>query len=157
MQWKLPATLSNFIQRAGRTARGRGRKGLAVLLVEPSAYKVDLINTPNASTTKRRQRTKKLKPGAKANASGTAVENITAPKGRRTRAQEAVIKAYAISHGIERRSSRCDDAPPVGVQPQFSPVRDDEGLFVFVQSVQCRRKVWAEVFENDPETLGESI
>jgi len=41
VQWKLPGTLSMFIQRAGRAARARGRKGLAVLLVERSAYALD--------------------------------------------------------------------------------------------------------------------
>ncbi|KAI0806299.1 P-loop containing nucleoside triphosphate hydrolase protein [Irpex lacteus] len=153
VQWKLPATLSNFIQRAGRAARGRGRKGLAVLLVEPSAYKVDLITTPEASTTKRRQRKKKLKPGEKTNTSGTSVEGGAARKSRRTRAQEAALKAYAIAHGVERGSSKLDDALPTGVQPHSDPDRDDEGLLVFVQSVQCRREVWASVFENDPKAL----
>ncbi|KAI0350724.1 P-loop containing nucleoside triphosphate hydrolase protein, partial [Trametes cingulata] len=36
IQWKLPATMSNFIQRAGRAARGKNRTGVAVLLVEKS-------------------------------------------------------------------------------------------------------------------------
>ncbi|KAI0761242.1 P-loop containing nucleoside triphosphate hydrolase protein [Irpex lacteus] len=129
VQWKLPSTLSSFIQRAGGAAR-----------VEPSAYKVDIVTTPEASTTKRRRRTKKVKPGEGA---GT-VPTI----GQRTRAQEAALKAYAIAHGVARGSSKLEDAPPAGAQPQFSPDRDDEGLLVF-----CRRKVWAEVFENDPNTL----
>lgn len=38
IQWKLPDCVSTFVQRAGRAARGPGTKGLAVLLVEPSAY-----------------------------------------------------------------------------------------------------------------------
>lgn len=41
VQWKLPGTLSMFIQRAGRAARAQNRKGLAVLLVEKSAYGLD--------------------------------------------------------------------------------------------------------------------
>jgi superfamily II DNA helicase RecQ len=42
-QWKLPTTVSAFVQRAGRTARGSGRKGLAVLLVQPTVYEADLF------------------------------------------------------------------------------------------------------------------
>jgi hypothetical protein len=38
VQWKLPSNLSSFVQRAGHAARARGRTGLAVLLVEPTAF-----------------------------------------------------------------------------------------------------------------------
>lgn len=38
VQWKLPALLSLFVQRGGCAARASGRTGLAVLLVEKSAY-----------------------------------------------------------------------------------------------------------------------
>ncbi|KAJ6472905.1 P-loop containing nucleoside triphosphate hydrolase protein [Mycena vitilis] len=41
VQWKLPGSVSIFVQRAGRAGRRRGSTGLAVLLVEPSAYGVD--------------------------------------------------------------------------------------------------------------------
>ncbi|KAJ8456418.1 hypothetical protein ONZ51_g12136 [Trametes cubensis] len=42
IQWKLPKTFSNFVQHAGRAARSRNCNGMAVLLVERSAYSVDL-------------------------------------------------------------------------------------------------------------------
>lgn len=58
VQWKLPATFSNFIQRAGRAARGRGCNGLAVLLVEKPAYNVDLV-TDSASTSRGKKKKKK--------------------------------------------------------------------------------------------------
>ncbi|TFK17586.1 P-loop containing nucleoside triphosphate hydrolase protein [Coprinopsis marcescibilis] len=38
VQWKLPSSLSAFVQRAGQAARQASRTGLAVLLVEKSAY-----------------------------------------------------------------------------------------------------------------------
>ena len=38
VQWKLPEKFSSFIQRAGRAARDHTRVGVAILLVEPSAY-----------------------------------------------------------------------------------------------------------------------
>jgi len=41
VQWKLPTTVSSFVQRAGRAARGSGRTGIAVLLVEKTVYDAD--------------------------------------------------------------------------------------------------------------------
>ncbi|THH15238.1 hypothetical protein EUX98_g9497 [Antrodiella citrinella] len=49
VQWKLPKTLSSWIQRAGRVARGRGRSGIAVLLVERAAYSPDRAKPPGES------------------------------------------------------------------------------------------------------------
>ncbi|KAH7907966.1 P-loop containing nucleoside triphosphate hydrolase protein [Hygrophoropsis aurantiaca] len=43
VQWKLPGSISTFVQRAGRAARAKGRTGIAVLLVEQSAFEVDLL------------------------------------------------------------------------------------------------------------------
>ncbi|KAH9172320.1 P-loop containing nucleoside triphosphate hydrolase protein [Lactarius sanguifluus] len=40
VQWKLPEKLSSFVQRAGQAARGPNTVGLAVLLVEPTAYSI---------------------------------------------------------------------------------------------------------------------
>ncbi|KAI0041674.1 P-loop containing nucleoside triphosphate hydrolase protein, partial [Auriscalpium vulgare] len=44
VQWKTPPTLSAWVQRAGRAARGPGRQGLAIMLVERSAFEVDPSN-----------------------------------------------------------------------------------------------------------------
>ncbi|KAF5335869.1 hypothetical protein D9758_017235 [Tetrapyrgos nigripes] len=40
--WKLPGSVSAFVQRAGRAARDPNHKGLAVLLVEKTAYSINL-------------------------------------------------------------------------------------------------------------------
>ncbi|KAJ7082951.1 P-loop containing nucleoside triphosphate hydrolase protein, partial [Mycena belliarum] len=40
VQWKAPANLSSWVQRAGRAARGPGTVGMAILLVEKSAFEV---------------------------------------------------------------------------------------------------------------------
>ncbi|KAJ7797569.1 hypothetical protein B0H14DRAFT_3157424 [Mycena olivaceomarginata] len=40
VQWKAPQNLSSWIQQAGRAARGPGTNGMAVMLVEKSAFKV---------------------------------------------------------------------------------------------------------------------
>lgn len=43
VQWKMPGSVSIFVQRAGRGARKRGRTALAVLLVESVMYEYDQI------------------------------------------------------------------------------------------------------------------
>ncbi|KAJ7191550.1 P-loop containing nucleoside triphosphate hydrolase protein [Mycena pura] len=40
VQWKLPKNLSSWVQRAGRVARARGSTGMAVMLVERTAFEV---------------------------------------------------------------------------------------------------------------------
>ncbi len=135
VQWKLPATFSNWIQRAGRAARGRGRTGLAVLLVEKSAYNTDLVNQAAASTTGTSAAKKKKKPAARESNGGVKMD----PKETRE---------YARAHGATRGGTLKNDQPPDGEQPLLNPEAADEGLLTFVQSVQCRRKVWAEAFES---------
>ncbi|KAJ7248081.1 P-loop containing nucleoside triphosphate hydrolase protein [Mycena rebaudengoi] len=44
VQWKAPKTLSSWIQRAGRAARKGGTEGLAVMIVEKSAFEVNLLD-----------------------------------------------------------------------------------------------------------------
>ncbi|KAI0687404.1 hypothetical protein BC835DRAFT_1419877 [Cytidiella melzeri] len=131
VQWKLPATLSNFIQRASCAACGHGRKGLAVLLVERSAYHQDFLSQHSAAVLgkeKRRRRGKR----ALADPPGTSA----APQAKKMRAETARLKKYAIEHGVDRGSLKLRDNPPTGVQPHFDPDSNDEGLLLFVQSVE---------------------
>lgn len=77
---------------------------------------------------------------------------------KKTRADIAAIKKYAIAHGVERGGSSAKrDALPTGDQPPLNPDSSDENLLVFVQSVLCRRRVWAEIFENSLNSIGEYI
>lgn len=145
MQWKLPATFSNLIQRAGRTARGNGRIGLAVLLVERSAYSVNLCageHQPSRNTGKGKQQ------------ASTTKSSASKLPGRRS---AAVAKTYAEEHGILRGSCACTDDIPTGQQPPLDLEAADEGLLAFVQSTSCRRRVWAEAFDNDPEKLAPTV
>ncbi|KAH9850248.1 hypothetical protein C2E23DRAFT_835629, partial [Lenzites betulinus] len=141
VQWKLPATFSNFIQRAGRAARGRGRQGLAVLLVEKSAYNTDIVsqngmtNVSGKPERKRRGRAAKA-PVPKATETASGVKRD--PKEARD---------YARSHGAARGASTCADAAPDGLEPVLAFDSSDEGLLAFVQAVSCRRKLWAKAFD----------
>ncbi|KAI0723618.1 P-loop containing nucleoside triphosphate hydrolase protein [Earliella scabrosa] len=134
VQWKLPKTLSSFVQRAGRAARSKNRTGLAVLLVERAAYSVDLREAPpddtSTKSTARRQKKTKTRQNPK-------VANRAAPKG------------YAQEHGVDRggpkkQDSVCRTADP----PNVNHDADDEGLLAFVQAITCRRKIWADIFDS---------
>ncbi|KAI0344969.1 P-loop containing nucleoside triphosphate hydrolase protein [Trametopsis cervina] len=142
VQWKTPTTLSHFVQRAGRAARGHGQIGLAVLLVEPTAFHIDLTTTAlNLPAKQSRQQRDKRDTTAG-----------SPPTARKTRAAAAASKAYAIAHGLRRGGTPAtNDGPPTGTQPAFDPEADDEGMLLFIQSTICRRQVWLSVFENNCE------
>ena len=78
------------------------------------------------------------------------------PQPKKTAAERREAKAYARRHGAERGSLKNQDAVPPGVETPLNLVADDEGLCAFVQTTQCRQKIWAEVFDNDPENLRKS-
>lgn len=132
MQWKLTKTFSNWIQRAGRAARGRGRTGLAVLLVEPSAYARKATDTSRDEEPHHKGR-------------GKTVKGKVAT--RKTASEKKMLKEYARSHGVKRGSCERLDERPSGVHPPFNPDANDEGLLRFVQATECRRTVWAEMYE----------
>lgn len=94
-----------------------------MLLVEPSAYAV-LPSSENEPSHGRKG------------------------KGKQTLAEKAVLKEWAISHGVKRGGSSGNDNVPVGKAPVLDVCAADEGLLVFVQSVTCRRKIWAQIFES---------
>lgn len=58
------------------------------------------------------------------------------------------MKEWAITHGLKRGGSSGNDNVPTGKSPVVDACAADEGLLAFVQSVTCRRKIWAEVFES---------
>ncbi|KAH7917338.1 P-loop containing nucleoside triphosphate hydrolase protein [Leucogyrophana mollusca] len=111
IQWKLPSSLSSFVQRAGRAARAKGRKGLAVLLVESSAYEIDLsvVTQPEGST--------------EGNTKGGKGKSKTNKKGK------GAGKLHAQSRGVKRGSRGGEnDAIFVREQPALDPQSTDEGL-----------------------------
>ncbi|THH21622.1 hypothetical protein EUX98_g8320 [Antrodiella citrinella] len=132
VQWKLPKTLSSWIQRAGCVARGRGRSGIAVLLVERAAYSPD----------------KAKPPGESAGATSTGKATVSANKscyGRGRKSQKTQgggsgsanaakeIKEYAKAHGLERGGTKQNDEIPTGKQPTLDVEASDKGLSAFVQ------------------------
>ncbi|EIW73976.1 P-loop containing nucleoside triphosphate hydrolase protein, partial [Coniophora puteana RWD-64-598 SS2] len=130
VQWGLPKTLSSFVQRAGRAARGRGKVGLAVLLCEPSAYMVDLTKAP-ASAPRKKGAPSKLTTDAAASA------------------REA-SRAYAVAHGRNRGGLSRQDDLLTAQEPEVDLDTPDEGLLYFIQTTACRRRILTKVFDNPP-------
>jgi hypothetical protein len=50
VQWKAPEAVSTFVQRARHAARNPNKNGLAVLLVEKSAYNLNVSSKSQKST-----------------------------------------------------------------------------------------------------------
>ena len=139
VQWKLPGSVSTFVQHAGRAARASGRTGLAVLLVEQSAYGVDLdsdvveavlINIPRKRS---KRKPKKNAPGAM---------------------ETSKLSAWVQKKAAEARGSKrgCGDgnhdAIFVKEQPRLDVLQADEGLLTFVQTGKCRRLVLTIIYGN---------
>lgn len=126
VQWKLPQSLSSFVQRA---ARSSGHTGKAVLLVERPVYSLDQHETVVPKGSRK-----------KSNAEPSIVVQAKRRKERTTYAQKCgVLRGdYEGQH----------DSSLWAVEPALDEQAEDEGLTVFVQTDQCRRKFLQKVFES---------
>ena len=101
-----------------------------MLLVEKSAYDVDLTaaaNQTKKSTTKRK---------------GKVREATEYPKSK--------DKNYAINHGVLRGVfGGASDKIPVRIEVPLDLLSLDEGLYTLVQTTECRRKVLALIYANE--------
>lgn len=115
-----------------RAARRPGHKGLAVLLVEPSAYLINIEKPAGSQEVA-------VKGSSRSAARAKCVQaESTIVKAATTRAP----KGYAEAHGSKRSTTEQLDSPPgEPSQPPLDVEAEDEGLLVFVQTTKCRRKV----------------
>ncbi|KAF8061542.1 P-loop containing nucleoside triphosphate hydrolase protein [Lyophyllum atratum] len=138
VQWKVPKSISAFVQRAGRAARAL-EKGLAVLLAEPSVYSTVL--NEHGGRSKPKPQAKRGKP---TNATLVLVDKVTAEE---TKAK----RNYAIARGVKRGGAdKKHDAVLVRDCPPIDPEAEDEGLVSLVQSGTCRRAILTKVYNNKP-------
>ncbi|KAJ7038353.1 P-loop containing nucleoside triphosphate hydrolase protein [Mycena alexandri] len=134
VQWKLPASMSLFVQRAGRAARASGRTGVAILLVEPSAYGIDLAEVVAAKVQ-----------GGKGKKKGDKEKETAAEKREKAKRK----KEYAKMRGVQRGAAGGRHDTIFAVEtPMLDPEAQDEGLLVFVQTTKCRRAVLTEIYDN---------
>ncbi|KAF8145811.1 P-loop containing nucleoside triphosphate hydrolase protein [Mycena galopus ATCC 62051] len=137
VQWKLPGSVSIFVQRAGRAARAPGRTGLAVLLVEQSAYGIDLEE----------EVVSKAAPARAKRGKGKADQSVESDTVKKRRAQKR--KAHAKARGVHRGCvGGKHDAIFVHDTPPLDPEAANEGLHVLVQTGLCRRLVLTEIYQN---------
>ena len=121
--------MSSFVQRAGRAARGKGRTGLAVLLVEKSAYDIDLTEVLDQKKSNTKQR------------KGNVREATSYPKSK--------DKNYAVNHGVLRGAfGGATDEIPAQIEVPLDQFSMDEGLHSLVQTTKCRRKVLTAIYGN---------
>ncbi|KAF8210857.1 P-loop containing nucleoside triphosphate hydrolase protein [Mycena galopus ATCC 62051] len=137
VQWKLPGSVSIFVQRAGRAGRAPGRTGLAVLLVEQSAYGIDLEEEVAS----------KAAPARAKRGKGKADQSVESDTVKKQRAQKR--KAHAKARGVHRGCvGGKHDAIFVHDTPPLDPEAANEGLHVLVQTGLCRRLVLTEIYQN---------
>ncbi|THU92046.1 P-loop containing nucleoside triphosphate hydrolase protein, partial [Dendrothele bispora CBS 962.96] len=124
VQWTLPKTVSAFVQRAGRAARGPHLRGLAILLVERSAYGQVLEWSEKKGTNRGKGKQK-------------------APQSSKAR------KEYTTAHGINRAGfDKIKDAMIEKVEPEIDMEVENEGLYALVQTGICRRAVLTKIYNN---------
>ncbi|KAJ6451326.1 P-loop containing nucleoside triphosphate hydrolase protein [Mycena sanguinolenta] len=141
VQWKLPGSVSVFVQRAGRVARGPGRSGPAVLLVEPTAYGIDVAEEIAAK--------KGPAPTKRGKGKGKAGQDVESEAAKKRRAQKR--KAHAKARGVNRGSvGGKHDTIFVHDTPPLNPETPNEGLHVLAQTGLCRRLVLTDIYENKP-------
>jgi superfamily II DNA/RNA helicase len=122
--------VSAFVQRAGRAARASNRTGIAVLLVEKSAYDADLNKVFQDQNFK-----------LKSNKKSTVRQSSNYEKSK--------TKVYAIQRGVLRGSyGGLSDHITPDIIVHLDKISIDEGLYSFVQSTTCRRKVLTEIYDN---------
>lgn len=133
-----------FVQRAGRAARAPGQNGLAILLVERSAYGLDceqLVSELRAEASKGKGKNKTTKAKQK---------QTTRPERTTGEYEKSTEKDFASSRGVKRgsRDGKSDVHPMAGWEPDMDPRAKDEGLLAFVQTGSCRRTVLTRVYKN---------
>ncbi|EJD36808.1 P-loop containing nucleoside triphosphate hydrolase protein [Auricularia subglabra TFB-10046 SS5] len=155
VQWKLPKKLSMFVQRAGRAARRPGMAGLAVLLVEPTAYtQVPDINDQLATTPSGAGRVA-AEQGVAGASSGPRPAAARGKKLKVPRSKPRAPKGWSKAHGRHRGATAGDTASNAidrAIVLLVNQDAEDEGLITLVQTGDCRRRVQADAFNSHDQT-----
>lgn len=142
IQWKAPTNISSWVQRAGRAARAPGRTGLAVMIVEKTSFEAEVSFTPPVDV------------GSGESARGPG--NI-GHRGRgvgRGRGHARGVKrgaGYGVARGAKRGSysGLNDNVTRLDEPTHIAPDAPGEGLYSYIQTTVCRRKILTMVFGNE--------
>jgi hypothetical protein len=144
VQWKAPTNLSSWVQRAGCAVRAPGHQGLAVMIVEKSAFEVDVNNVEEVS---------EPLPASTMHGGGRG-RGCGCGHGRghgRVRG-----KRGGASYGIQRgqkcgtHSGTFDIISPID---ELTTIADDahgEGLYSYILTTICCRAILTQIFGNTP-------
>lgn len=138
--------MSSWVQRAGRAARGHDREGLAVMLVEKTAFEVNSTGVVVADA---------------ATPLAPAVRGRGGSRGRGrgggrgcARGGKKQGKDYAVLHGQKRGSfGGKHDGITQQPEPEIPSDAPGEGIYAYIQATTCRRAILATIFQN--KTPGE--
>ena len=133
------------MQRAGRAARGPGRQGLAVMIVEKSAFEVieEKLNTSDQQSS------------VAALGQGRGGRGRGGSRGGRRGGVKGGV-AYGVLHGSKRgQHGGAHDIPSPEEEKVPEPVgavesAEKEGLYLYIQTSDCRRILLGKVFKNLP-------
>ena len=147
----MPENLSSWVQRAGRAARGDGRQGLAVMIVEKSAFEIAAFPQPSAPG----HSTASTRGGGQGRARGRGRGSASLGRGQSRAAAVKHGLEYATAHGQKRGMfggehdtiSKLDET-----HITLDMLRDakGEGVYFYIQTTNCRRLVLRMVFQNAP-------
>ncbi|KAI0308862.1 P-loop containing nucleoside triphosphate hydrolase protein [Amylostereum chailletii] len=144
VQWKLPPTLSAWIQRAGRAARGHGRQGLAVMLAEKASFLVD-PTAPDLTA---------AMPSSRSHDSAVRQAYPAGKKDPSPPARKKMPAGYAVRHGQHRGSSDGKhNAVEFSDEPDLDPRAAKEGLYAYIQTTCCRRQLLGKVYGNESSAV----
>ncbi|PPQ76930.1 hypothetical protein CVT24_009052 [Panaeolus cyanescens] len=150
--WKLPQTLSSFVQRAGRAARNSKMNGLAVLLAERTIYGVDK-DTPIDGLTSVKKANAGRKKGTYGHGKSISPTDSSTKNTNKDPRTKKEISEFAIANGVLRgyyggkwkKRTRLSE-----VEGRWSliQVQAEEGLRSLVQTTKCRRLVTTKAYRN---------
>ncbi|EDR00269.1 uncharacterized protein LACBIDRAFT_314468 [Laccaria bicolor S238N-H82] len=146
VQWKAPSNLSSWVQRVGQAAWAAGGEGLAVMIVEKSAFEISTtaalsgeFGTNTASVSQRRN----TRGGHGRGRSG------------RGRGQGRPAKngpTYGVSHGAKcgQYSGAHDTMTRLEEHEKIPGDAVGEGLYWYIQTTVCHRLILTKIFRNKP-------
>ena len=152
VQWKVPENVSSWVQRAGRAARGDGRQGLAVMIVEKAAFEIAAF--PQAPAGHLTTSTRGINHG-RGRGRGRGTASLGRGQGRTTAVNLKQGLEYATAHGQKRGmfGGEHDTITKLNETHITSDMLRDakgEGIYFYIQTTNCHRLVLRMVFQNAP-------
>jgi len=140
------------VQRAGRAARAPGRQGLAVMIVEKSAFEFVSVSVDDGNMDKRTSAIPEQQQFETVSLRGRGGRGHGGTRGGRGGGGVRRGTAYGVLHGSKRGQygGTHDDVVEM-LEDSLGPLESapKEGLYLYIQTVNCRRVLLAKIFKNE--------